>query len=318
MEETTQTETPATPALTFEDVYAADASSAADPSEQSSTTPPAAGQPGAAPESPQSPDDRSPYIPRARFDEVNTRLKDAETFKQQYEWAAQVSREDLAEVVKIAQLSKADPIAYVQQFIADLQADPQYGAQLRSLAARALSHREAAPAQQPAAVDMTPTSVQLDDGRVVSLYSAEQLAAREQLLLSQVDQKYAPALQTAADLKSERELAVATRQADTFASDFLTEVRTLPNFKSVEPQIKADLAQLIQSGTVGDHPAELQNAVRSLYLKHALPTLQRTAQSAQLDSLQRTAAASSGINPGSAAPTSSKRPVSFEDPSLKW
>jgi hypothetical protein len=317
MDETTQTETPATPALTFEDVYAADASSASDPSEQSSLTPPAAGQPGAAPESPQV-EDRSPYIPRARFDEVNTRLREAETFKQQYEWAAQVNPQDLAEVVQIAKLSKDDPIAYVQQFIADLQADPKYGAQLRSLAARALSHREAAPAPQPAPVDMTPTSVQLEDGRVVSLYSAEQLAAREQLLLSQVDQKYAPALQTAAELKSERELAVATRQADTFASDFLTEVRALPNFKSVELQIKSDLQQLIAQNQVGDHPAELRDAVRSLYLKHALPTLQRTAQSAQLDSLQRTAAASSGINPGSAAPTSPRRVKSFDDPSLKW
>src|SRR6185436_7125744 len=60
---------------TFEQAFAADASPASDPSTAATASPegPAATSSEATPG-----DDRSPFIPRPRFDEVNTRLKTAE------------------------------------------------------------------------------------------------------------------------------------------------------------------------------------------------------------------------------------------------
>ena len=126
------------------------------------------------------------------------------------------------------------------------------------------------------------------------------------------------AMSAAEKMQQKAEQAEREQEATTFATGFLSDVRTLPNFKDVEPQIKKDLAAMIQAGQVGDHPKELENAVRSLYLKHGLSKLTATAQSAHLDQLQKRATASTGINPGSATPTSPHRPKSFNDPSLKW
>lgn len=302
-----------TPPLTFADAYAADTSPVSEPS-TAQPTPPAAAQPGSVPEptSPQTPDNRSAYIPRSRFDEVNTRMTAAEERAQKLAWAESIDQATLNESLQWYGQYKGDPVEFVQSLIAKMQAHPEHGAKLRSIAARTLGTRQQ-PAQ-PAAVDMTPTAVQLEDGRTVQLYSAEQLSAREAALQARLTEQFAPAMTVAEEMAQ----AKREKEADTFASGFLGDVRKLPNFTDVEPQIKKDLAAMIQAGQVGDHPKELENAVRSLYLKHGLSKLTATAQSSHLDHLQKLATASTGINPGSAAPTSPKRPRSFNDPSLTW
>jgi hypothetical protein len=306
-----------TPPLTFEQAYAADASPASDPSPEQ-PAPPAAEQQGSVQESkpPQTTDDRSAYIPRSRFDEVNKRMTAAEERAQKLAWAESIDQQTLNEAVGFFGQYKGDPVDFVQQLIAQMQAHPEHGAKLRSIAARTLGTRQ--PQAPPPAVDMTPTAVQLEDGRTVQLYSAEQLAAREESLQARLTERFAPAMSAAEKLQQRADQAEREHEANTFATSFLADVRTLPNFKDVEPQIKTDLARMIQAGQVGDHPKELENAVRSLYLKHGLSKLTATAQSAQLDTLQHRARAATGVNPGSATPTSPRRPTSFSDPSLKW
>jgi hypothetical protein len=305
-----------TPPLTFESAYAADISPVSD-TPVTDAAPPAAATPAVQDSTPpQTTDDRSPYIPRTRFDEVNTRLKTAEERATKLAWAEQIDQQTLSEAIGFFGQYKGDRVEFIQQLIAQAQAHPEDSAKLRSIAARTLGTRTQ-PAQPPA-VDMTPTAVQLEDGRTVQLYSAEQLAARESALQARLTEQFAPAMSAAEKMQQKAEQAEREQEATSFATSFLADVRTLPNFKDVEPQIKKDLAAMIQAGQVGDHPKELENAVRMLFLKHGLSKLTATAQSQQLDSLQKRAAASTGINPGSAAPTSPRRPTSFNDPSLKW
>lgn len=304
--------TPADAPLTFADAYAADTSPVSDTSATETTTPPAAAQP-ATPTAPlpQAPEDRSPYVTRARFDELNTRMKAAEEWKGKYGWAESVDQSVLTEAAQWYGRYKGDPVDFVQQLIADMQAHPEHSAKLRSIAARALAQGQRS--QSPAPGSSTPVPIiQLEDGTTVDLN------ALKQQWLQEAEAKFEPALQTAAEFKAEREERQAQAKADTFATDFLTEVRALPDFATHEAAIKSDLGRLIAAGKVGDHPAELRDAVRTLYIKHAIPAREATAQSRHLDDLQRKAAASTGINPGASAPTSARRPTSFADKSLKW
>ena len=304
---------------TFAEAFASDASPA--PGTQDSSPTPAAeaappSDPGASPAA----TDRSPFIPRARFDEVNTKLNELKQWQEQHAWAAQIPRDQLQAMVQRFQQIHADPVTHVQELIAELQAHPTHGQTLRSLAARTLATR-----QQPAAEQMPAPDVSITDGQgnvVGQTYSAEQLARRDAFLRSQmlaeIRKEFAPVVETVQQVRDREAQAEAARQAETFSKDFYAELKGLAAFADVEPQIKADLIQLVQANQVTDEPTALRAATYQLYLKHALPKLTATAQSQLLDNLQQKAAASTSPNPGSAAPTTPKRVTSFSDPSLVW
>lgn len=227
----------------------------------------------------------------------NARTKAVEEYRQQYGWAEQINRDELLEFARTVQQSKDDPIAYVQNLIAHLQTDAKYGPELRSIAARALQQGRGQSSQAgPYPV------IELADGTQVDLNALKTQWTTE------IEAKFAPAMSAAAKL----EQAERKQEADAFATGFLKDVRTLPSFTTVEPQIKAELAGLIRSGKVGDHPAELENAVRSLYLKHALPKLQTTERSAVLNDITQKA----GVNTVSPHAGGAGTPVDYSNMSL--
>jgi cell envelope opacity-associated protein A len=124
-------------------------------------------------------------------------------------------------------------------------------------------------------------------------------------------------------LRDAREQAAASKAADEFATSLTGELSQLQGFTkehgpAIAEEVKRIIAQYPKGDPRTDTPEFLEAATFRAYTKVVLPTLTRQAQSAQLDTLQRTAAASSGINPGSAAPTSPRKVTSFDDPSLKW
>lgn len=211
---------------TFAEAFAADASPASDSSQQPTTTPEAA-LPGADAGQPQQ-EDREPFIPRARFDEVNSKKSELENSLkewQQYEWAKQVNQHDLSEAIRIAQLAKSDPITYLQDFIKELQAHQTYGPQLKSLAARALSQRT-----QSAEPQLETIPVDLGDGRIVNLPTADSVQKREAWLKSQwlteAEQKFQPFTQTLEQMQAERAAAqqaeAVSRYVETTHADALT------------------------------------------------------------------------------------------------
>ena len=299
---------------TFAEAFAAEASSASTPSDQS-TTPPAAEQPGTVSEaSPQQTDDRSPFIPRPRFDEVNTERTALKEWKERHAWAEQVSQADLQEAVRIAQLSKSDPIAYMQEFVKELQAHPTYSAQLKSLAAKALAARGQNP--QAPTEPQPDLPIQLEDGRVVHLYSAEQQAKREAWLQQQwmqgVEQKLQPLQQTHETLQAERAAVQQRQQVDHFVTTTYADVQTWPGMEDKANQAAVG-KYLADRQVESNDPREVQLLANEAYRKVVLPTLSNKAQSDLLDSLKTKAAASTSVNPGSAAATTPKRITKFSD-----
>src|SRR4051812_6347539 len=92
--------------------------------------------------------------PKERWNDIlaNARTKAAEEALAPYSWAKQVDQQEFARVIEMSRKASADPIGYMQDFIKELQAHPEYSAQLRSLAAKALAQRS----QQAPAVESEP------------------------------------------------------------------------------------------------------------------------------------------------------------------
>jgi len=307
---------------TFAEAFASDASPAPAPVEQS-TTPPAAEQPGTEQAaSTQTPDERSPFIPRARFDEV---VKARQTAEQaladwnQYEWAKQVDRNAIQQASLLAQKYQTDRVGFISELLQQAQSDPELGPQLRSMAARTLAQGRG---QQTPEMPQPDVAIYDQAGNITGhTYSDKGLAQRDQWLisqvLSQVEQKYAPRFKTVEDIQREREERAAGEQAERMATEFFSEVQTLPGFtKDIGKLIEQDLKKIhFPDGTP---PEAVNAAVYRLYVKHVVPTLSQKAQTQVLDDLKTKAAASTSVNPASAAPTSTAGIKGFNDPRLQW
>lgn len=297
--------------LTFQQAFAADASPASSTPTSESTTPPAAAQPGTEADATPA-DERSPFIPRDRFDEVNTKFNELKTWKEQYGWAEQIPQAALMDAIRIAQRAQTDPIAYLQDFIKDLQGHPTHGAQLKSLAAKALAART-----QPQGPDLTPIQVQLENGQTVPLYSADQIAALKTQWLDAAKQQFQPITQTVEQLQAER--AEAHQQADIarYVDTTFKDAATWPGMD--EPANRKAVAETLASMHVeDDDPRAVTVALNAAYRKVVLPTLSQKTEAKLLDSLKTKAAASSTVNPGSTGTASPPRVTSFYDASLQW
>lgn len=304
---------------TFAEAFASDASPAPEPSQQS-TDATAAAQPTTAAESPQQPDERSPFIPRARFDDVNTERNTLKQWKEQHAWVE--TPEALEAVQRIAR-SQGNPMALLTELVRDLSPHPEYGPQLRSFFGQqfgALRQRQVQ-SPDPSAEALVPDVViHNDQGQEVGrTYSAEKIAALKQQWLQEVRQSLEPDLRTVKTIQQERETAAMTEQANQFATSLVEEFKGIPGFdpKTHGPLLAAEIAmlQLPQNA----HPAVVEAAARKALLKAVLPTLGHKAESALLDNLQRKAAANSSVNPGSAAPSTPRSITRFDQlPADAW
>lgn len=312
---------------TFAEAFAADASSASTTSETpqgavsasaDATVPPAAD--GASPDGqPQQP---AGEPPKERWPDIlNNQRKAAKEealaeWRQQYGWAEQADRAAIEQAVKIGQLYSQDRAGYIRQILAEAAADQALAPIVRSEAARLLSQGRGQQAAAP--VDLQPIPLQLEDGRTLPLYTAEQLTALKQQWADELRKEFQPAMQTAEQLKAAQEQYARQQEAQTFATSTFGELSKRANFKELQPQIAERLAKM---QLTSDHPAEVRAAAFQIYLdlveERRTGDLQK-AQSQLLDNLQQKAAASTSPNPGSAAPSTPKRITSFNDPALTW
>lgn len=305
---------------TFAEAFAADASSASDSSTQSPT--PAAAEAPPTPGSESTPgaqDERSPFIPRDRFDEVNRKYNELKAWREQHGWAESVDLQAVQKAAEIGQLYTQDRAGYIRQILAEAVGDPNLAPVVRSEAARLLA---GARGQQPAvAPEPQLVPVQLEDGSVVQVPRdpAAWLAWHQQQWLSQVEQKIAPALQTAEEVKAAKEFAARSQQAQSFAQSFVGDLQALPHFA----EVKADIYDRLSKATLqSDHPDEVKATAYRIYTQvfaeKVLPKLSQTAQAEQLDDLKRKAAASTVPNPNAAVPSTPRDIKSFNDPRLSW
>ena len=293
------------------------------------TTPLAAELPGSESAAPTPQEtERSPYVDRQRFDTVNERMKAAEEWKQQNAW---VENEVAREAVQRLSRHAGNPMGLLTELVNDLSPHPEYGPQLRSFLGQQFGGLRQ---RQPAAPEAPTPDVSIRDehGNVVGqTYSAEALAKREAFLkqqwMQEMNESLQPKLQTLETIQQERERELAVKQAEamteqakSFAMSFEQQAKEVfPDFdvKVHGPAVAAEILKLNLQGNA--HPALVEVAGLRALNKVMLPTLSNAAQSKLMGQLQTKAAASmTGVNPASAAPTSTGSVSSFHDKSLTW
>ena len=263
--------------------------------------------------------------PKERWDAIlsNARQKAAEEALAPYAWAKSVDQREFQQIQSIARhFTSGNVVEGLQNLIAEIRQDPQHDAALRSLHAKALAAargQATAPTEQEPQPDLP---IQLEDGRVVHLYSAEQQAKREAFLQKQwmqgVQQELQPLKQTHEQLQAQRAAYEQQQRVDHFVTTTYADAQTWPGMADQANQ-KA-VAQAMQAmGLPNDaSPERVSLALNEAYRKVVLPTLNQKAQSELLDSLKTKAAASSSVNPGSAGASAARSPRSFYDASLQW
>jgi hypothetical protein len=230
-------------------------------------------------------------IPFERHKEIleNARRKareEAEGEWQPYAWAKQVPRDQLQRMAAWYQSAIRDPYSLYERLTQELSAHPEYGAKVRSYAARLLRQSRQATVEDEMPQPDIP--VMNEQGQVVArTYSDKQLEKREAYLRQQSEQSIAERLrpleqrQARAEAK-ERELA-ARQQANQYAADTLKELRQNEHFKAHEPKVKAALLA---------HPDwDVYRAFNHVLATDVLPGLSQAEQAKTLATLQQKAAA---------------------------
>src|SRR5690606_19526920 len=111
------------------------------------------------------------------------------------------------------------------------------------------------------------------------------------------------------------------QQAGQFASTFGADLQKLPHFDKVKGELRERLAKVELPADAP--PAAVEAAALRLYTQllseKVLPALTNETEAGLLDNLQRKAAASTSVNPGSAAPSTARQYTSFADlPADAW
>jgi hypothetical protein len=210
----------------------------------------------------------------------------------------------------IAQRMVENPIQFIRDYTAEIaQRDPTLATQLRSEAARVLGQR------QPQGPPPPDTQIVNEHGQVVGMtYSDKQQAAyhawNNQQLLAKVQAELAPFKQEREQRQQTEAQQQLSASVNAAADGILAEVSDiLDGDHSLMSEVAA---QMDANPKLSAHAAAL--AVRKAKIT---PQSQAKAQAAVLESM-KTKAAANGVNPAGGAVTSTKRPTSFNDPSLKW
>jgi hypothetical protein len=311
---------------TFEQAFAADASPASDTPASATASPegPATDTGTDAPA-----DDRSPFIPRSRFDEVNTSLKAARQQVEALKWAEQVNPDAFKQVhgwYEKAQadpegfllgefLSQSDPMVLIDKLLTQVQQHPTHSQTLKSFIGRKLAQqRQAQPEAEPQFL-----IPQADGSVAVDMANLPKWQAwQKQQILQSVTGEIAPLKERLAAedkrIESERQAQAVTE----FAAQTSQDALSWPGMDN--DTIRAEVAQeywrRVEHKQLSNE--QLQIELNAAWRAVAVPKLSARSESTLLDSLQRKAHASSGVAPGSAASAATGRPRSFDDPSLKW
>lgn len=297
---------------TFAEAFAADASSASDTPDQALDAT-AAAQPATDSGSPQQTDDRSPFIPRARFDEVITKKSELESKLQQLAWAEQVTPQEFQSIQQIARhFAGGDQLAGIKALIAEARKDPTIEAQLRSEAARILSQRT-----QQAAEDAEPQfMVPQQDGSIAfdpnALAQWKQWFARQ--ITGQVQQEIQPLKQSYEQQQAAAKQAQVESAWNTWQGQIVADTATWPGMDNpdVRQKFSQDVWRQIQGHDITlTDTDKIERAIERSYRTVVVPTLSQSAEARTLDTLQRKAAASKTVNPGSAGASTPKPITSF-------
>lgn len=312
---------------TFEDLLLPESSPDSDPQDTPGDDAAAAGQPtGEDAETRHTAlegtdEDRSPFIPRSRFDEVNTKLGDLKKWRDEHEWAGQIDRNALQTMVEWYGKANMDTRGFAINLLDELLQSPEHSQAVRSELARRLGTRPAQAAPDDGGPQADIEILDHEGKAVGRTYSDKALAKfAEQIrqqALAEVDTKYADKFSVLDQLRQRETHSENERAAQSFATSFVQELSQLPMFADH----KTEIGEYLKAHPPANdsHEAVTANAFRAYYAVVG-PKLSGGAQNQQtvLADLQRKARANTGVNPGSASSASPKAPSSFYDATLQW
>jgi len=284
----------------------------ATPAAAPESTPPAApaqaAQPPTPPESaaPAEPAKANGPIPFERHQDIlkNARTKTeaevTERFQQQY-----------GPHVELGRRISADPVGTVVGLIQELAAHPDHGNAVISALARTLGSRRQS---QPAVEEQEPQpDLQTPDGTLV--YSAPQLAKREQWMRKQIaselDQRLQPLQQREEQRVAQERQTQAERDASERVSKMIAPYKAmLPEFDKHKPALLEKVQGYLKEGH--DAQTSMGLAVLSVINTNVMPA--RAAESQQQMVAQAVAKATGSTTPPGSAPSApAKRPQSFAE-----
>jgi hypothetical protein len=221
----------------------------------------------------------------------NARTKAVEELRARVGWAEQIDPQEFQQVQHFVRTLQADPVAGLQQLMAEIRKNPQHDAAIRSLAARALAQRQQAQAaDQEPQLEMVP--VELSDGRIVKFATAESTAAREAWIQRKATEaataQLQPHLQTLHGLQQREQAIAQQQQVDHFVSTTFADMQTWPGMETADA--KAAVAnELARARIDPNDPREVALALDRAYRKTILPSLSASSRQAVLSDLHQKA-----------------------------
>ena len=239
----------------------------------------------------------------------NARTTAVSEYRQRFGWAEQVPQQQFQQVATFLSTLQTNPIGFVQQLIADIQRDPQWGPQW---AASQPAPRAAAPS---ASLDPDVEIIGPDGRPAGATYSAERVKAIVQQAVAQaIGQEVQPLKQFHQQTLADRQrVQVAEQQAqlsqqnEAKADAILDEVRGILDITTdTDPLFNDVLTLWAQYPTASVHQIAL--AVRK---DKVTPRLQGQAVQAATTEMRRKAAGSTANGTGSTAMP--KRPTNAKE-----
>lgn len=237
--------------------------------------------------------------------------KERDTFKTQYEaLRQQYDDPGFQNFRKLAGLYNQDIREFRRQVDAEFRArHPEAADELISDAARQLAaRRKPAPSFEP------DIPVYDERGQMVSqTFSAPKVQQLiEHAVTQALEKEVSPLKQDFQSRQQQEEIRQIQYEAGQAATSQFEEAKNWPGFLS-------DPAKGTVDPDVVKAFAEHQDwSLERAYIATVVPKLRAKEQAQVLDDLQTKAAASTGVNPASAATSTTRRITSFNDPALKW
>jgi hypothetical protein len=213
-------------------------------------------------------------------------------FNQDFGWARAIPQQTIQEWSQIARRMSADPIGFLNEYVAELQRHPTHSIALRSEAGRILSgHANGEPTPDVQLVN--------EQGQVTgTTYSAEGLAKRDAWrdaqLLEKVQREFGP---LKAEREQERQTQAITAQRQQLESKADAVMAELGDILDGQTALFAEVDRVM-----GEHPDwSAHKAALEVRKLKITPQQQSTAQAAAADTFRKKAAAQTADGRASAS-----------------
>ena len=235
--------------------------------------------------------EREGFIPRARFDEVNSRMSAAEkqmaAWKEQHGWAESVDRNQIEQMAQWYSRYNGDAGEFMESILQESLNHPVHSASVRSRLGRMMAALKSQQQSQPEKIEPG-IPVMNDRGEIVARTYTD--AQMEQILQQKLDAALSPFKQDLDTRTSQAQKAQQQAQINARADADVKYVTSMPMFE----EHKADILSVFQSNP----KMSIREAYDEVLKSKIIPGFGQKHEAKVLSDLQQKAHAQT-VNPGS-------------------